>query len=160
MLTIGDLARETGCAVQTVRHYEATGLLPPADRTAGNQRRYTTAHRDRLAFIRHGRELGFPIDAIRELLALSDHPDRSCEDADRMARSQLAAIDRQIERLQRLRRTVATMVAGCEGGRVEDCAVLQTVADASHSHCADPAHGDGQAAPPPPAVGRPGGTTS
>ena len=79
--TIGRLARETGCKVQTIRYYEQIALMPQPLRTAGNQRRYGPGHVARLAFIRHGRELGFPLDAIREFLSLSDDPDRPCEAA-------------------------------------------------------------------------------
>jgi DNA-binding transcriptional MerR regulator len=65
-LTIGELATRTGCKVQTIRYYEQIGLLPEALRTKGNQRRFGPPHLDRLAFIRHSRELGFPLEAVRE----------------------------------------------------------------------------------------------
>ena len=67
---IGDLSRATGCKVQTIRYYEEIGLMPEPKRTAGNQRRYGRRHVDRLAFIRHSRELGFSLEAICELLSL------------------------------------------------------------------------------------------
>ena len=91
-LTIGQLASQTGCKVQTIRYYEQIALMPEAARTAGNQRRYYRWHLERLAFIRHSRELGFPLDAIRELLSLADNPERSCEAADRIARRQLEQV--------------------------------------------------------------------
>ena len=72
--TIGHLARETGCKVQTIRYYEQIKLMPPPRRTQGNQRRYGPKHVERLAFIRHSRELGFPLDAIRDLLGLGGRP--------------------------------------------------------------------------------------
>lgn len=73
-LSIGDLARRSGCKVQTIRYYEQIGLMPEPGRTSGNQRLYGEKQADRLAFIRHSRELGFPLEAIRELLELSDDP--------------------------------------------------------------------------------------
>jgi len=60
-LSIGELARRTGTKVETVRWYEREGLLPAPARTGGGHRAYTRAHLDRLAFIRHARELGFPL---------------------------------------------------------------------------------------------------
>jgi DNA-binding transcriptional MerR regulator len=86
---IGDLARTTGCKVQTIRYYEEIGLMPEPARTAGNQRRYDQRHVDRLAFIRHSRELGFSLEAIRELLSLSDRPEQPCDAVDQLARRQL-----------------------------------------------------------------------
>ena len=69
MLSIGELSRATDCKVETIRYYEKIGLMPEPARSAGNQRRYGERHRDRLHFNRHSRQLGFRIEAIRELLA-------------------------------------------------------------------------------------------
>ena len=68
MLTIGDLARRTGVKVPTIRYYEQMGLLEPAERSEGNQRRYDRQGRERLSFIKHARQLGFPVKAIRALM--------------------------------------------------------------------------------------------
>mgnify|MGYP003138071549 CR=1 FL=1 len=76
MLTIGTLSKKTGTKVQTIRYYEQIGLMPEPGRTEGGQRRYDNAQLDRLSFIRHSRQLGFSLDAIRELLDLSDHATR------------------------------------------------------------------------------------
>ena len=81
-ITIGRVARETGCKVQTIRYYEQIGLLRAPDRSEGNQRRYVRTDVDRLAFIRHARDLGFSIEAIRELLHMADRPDMPCDEAD------------------------------------------------------------------------------
>ena len=82
MLAIGTLSRRTGTKVQTIRYYEEIGLMNEAGRTAGGQRRYFEKDLDRLAFIRHSRQLGFSLDSIRELLDLSDNPSQSCAEAD------------------------------------------------------------------------------
>ena len=60
MLTIGDLSKATGVKVPTIRYYEQMGLIYPAERSEGNQRRYSSEERERLAFIRHARDLGQP----------------------------------------------------------------------------------------------------
>ena len=88
MLTIGKLAAETGVKVPTVRYYEQIGLLPPPERSSGNQRLYGPLARQGLAFIRHARALGFPLDAIRDLLSLSDRPELPCSAADAIAKAQ------------------------------------------------------------------------
>ncbi len=133
MLTIGALARRTGTKVQTIRYYEQIGLMPPPGRTAGGQRRYADSDLERLAFIRHARQLGFGLDAIRELLDLSDHPDRPCAEANAIAARQLHAVETRIERLEALRRELSRIVRQCSGGRTADCRVLQALAD--HSQC-------------------------
>ncbi len=74
--SIGELARQAGYAVQTLRYFEQTGLMPQAPRTAGGQRRYGEKELRRLLFIRHARDLGFELDAVRSLLKLAGHPTR------------------------------------------------------------------------------------
>jgi DNA-binding transcriptional MerR regulator len=86
-LSIGDLSRRTGCNIQTIRYYEQIGLLAAPPRTEGGQRRFAPGAVQRLGFIRHARDLGFDIAAIRELIALAGEPDRPCADADRIARA-------------------------------------------------------------------------
>lgn len=134
-LTIGRLAREAGCKVQTIRYYEQIGLMPEPARTEGNQRRYGARHAQRLAFIRHARELGFPLEAVRELLSLSDDRDRSCAAADAIAREHLTAVERRIARLNVLKAELERMIEQCRGGRIADCRVIEVVADHSHAQC-------------------------
>ncbi|MGH7003379.1 MAG: MerR family transcriptional regulator [Alphaproteobacteria bacterium] len=138
--TIGHLARETGSKVQTIRYYEEIGLLPAPARTRGNQRVYSAAHRDRLAFIRHARELGFPLEAIRELLALGDVPEQSCMRADRIASAHLGRVERKIAQLEALRTELKRMVRSCRRGRVSDCRVIEALADHTHAHCVAKKH--------------------
>ena len=102
-LTIGRLEKETGVKVPTIRYYEKIGLMPAPIRTSGNQRRYGPAHVARLGFIRHARELGFPLERVREILTLGDRPDRSCAEVDRIARDHLAAVEARIARLTALK---------------------------------------------------------
>lgn len=133
MMTIGDLSRETGVKVPTIRYYEQVGLLAEAERSASNQRRYDRAARDRLAFIRHARELGLTLDAIRALIDLSQHPERPCADADRIAADQLAAVRGKIARLQALEAELERIAGHCHGQQIRDCAVIRALAD--HDLC-------------------------
>jgi DNA-binding transcriptional MerR regulator len=133
MLSIGTLAKRTGTKVQTIRYYEDIGLMPEPERTQGGQRRYGNAALDRLAFICHGRDLGFGLEAIRELLDLSDRPDRPCADVDAIARRQLEDVERRIARLEALRLELGRMLAQCGEGRVADCRVLEVLRD--HAEC-------------------------
>ena len=134
MLTIGDLSKATGVKVPTIRYYEQVGLLSHTERTEGNQRRYARADRERLAFIRHGRELGLTIDAIRALIDLGQHPDRPCADADRIAADQLASVREKIARLKRLEAELERIASPCDGQQVRDCRVIHALAH--HDLCA------------------------
>lgn len=144
-LSIGELGRRTGCKVQTIRWYEEVGLLPAPARTDGGHRIYGRAHLARLDFIRHAREFGFSLDAIRALLTLSDHPERPCEEVHALASGQLAAVEDKLRRLETLRAELARMTDACRGGVAGECHILETLADHSHGHCASPDHADADA---------------
>ena len=140
VFAIGDLAWATGTKVETIRYYEKAGLLPPAGRTEGNQRAYTRAHLDRLAFVRHSRELGFPLEDVRNLLKMTDDPGQSCADVDAIARGHLAAVRSRIARLQSLEAELSRMITECGCGRVADCRVIEVLADQTHAHCLSADH--------------------
>lgn len=137
MYGIGKLSAATGVKVPTIRYYEEIGLLPEAERSAGNQRRYGERVRERLSFIRHARDLGFPLDAIRDLLSLSDAPDTPCAAADRIVETQLAEVEARIARLEALRSELRRMLDhgehGGDHGAIRDCRVIEILGD--HSLC-------------------------
>lgn len=133
MFTIGMLGKKTGTKVQTIRYYEQIGLMPEPERTEGGQRRYGHGALDRLSFIRHARQLGFSLEAIRELLDLSDDPNRPCHEADAIARRQLKQVEQRVARLEALRTELQRMVHECSGGKSSDCRVLEVLRD--HTEC-------------------------
>lgn len=136
--TIGHAARTTGSKVQTIRYYEQIGLLPRPDRSEGNQRLYTRADIDRLAFIRHARDLGFSIEAIRDLLHMADRPDMPCDEVDAIALRHLEDVKARIARLQSLQAELERMLRQCAGGVVSDCRVIEVLGD--HSQCVAERH--------------------
>ncbi len=135
-MTIGALSEQSGVKIPTIRYYEQIGVLPPPDRTQGNQRRYDQNALDRLRMIRHARSLGFDIDAIRDFLELASSPDRACAHADDLAMRHLLEIEAKISKLSSLRDELRRMVRECEGGNVETCRVLQVLSD--HELCKGP----------------------
>lgn len=133
-LSIGKLARVAHVKVPTIRFYEQIGLLPAAERTESDRRIYDEAAVRRLSFIKHARQLGFSVDAIRVLLALSDDPDRPCGEANVLAAEQLADVETKIARLQALRGELRRMATADRHGRAGDCRVIEALND--HGQCA------------------------
>ncbi|MGK6321058.1 MerR family transcriptional regulator [Sphingomonas sp. DT-204] len=127
-LSIGDLARATGTKVETIRYYERIGLLPAPARTEGNYRSYGREHLGRLSFVRRARDLGFPLDQVRDLLGLADERDRSCEAVDAIARQHLAEVDRKIADLTALRSELAEVIGRCRRGTIADCRIIESLA--------------------------------
>ena len=138
-VTIGRAAARAGCKVQTVRYYEQIGILPEPVRTRGNQRLYSGTDLQRLTFIRHAREMGFPLGAIRDLLSLADDPECSCEAADAIAREQLEQVNSRITHMLALKQELERMIKQCRGGSIADCRVIEVLGD--HSKCIDESHG-------------------
>lgn len=127
-MKIGELAAATATKVETVRYYEKIGLLPPPARTEGNYRSYGGGHLARLSFIRRARDLGFTLEAVRELLTLSDDKEQSCEAVDSIARTHLTEIDRKLADLAALRGELDRMIGSCSHGTVADCKIIETLA--------------------------------
>ena len=135
MLSIGVLSRRTGVKVPTIRYYEQMGLISAPERSEGNQRRYSAQELDRLSFIKHARDLGLPIEDIRELLELSAHPELPCADADRIANEHLASVKKRISQLKRLEAELQRIATSCEANNIGDCYVIRSLSD--HLLCED-----------------------
>ncbi len=138
MLPIGLLAKQSGVKIPTIRYYESIGLLPEPVRSDGNRRLYPPDAVRRLRFIRHARELGFEIDAIRELSRLAEHPAEPCCEADRLARERLAVIEDKIARLAAQREELVRMIGDCTHGQVAECGVIDVLDD--HAKCLHKEH--------------------
>jgi len=122
----------------TIRYYEQIGLLQAPERTDGNRRFYREPDLRRLAFIRHARELGFEIEAIRALLTLQDDPSQPCATADGIARARLGEVEQRIRSLLALKTELELMIEGCSHGRVGECRVIEVLAD--HGKCSHANH--------------------
>jgi DNA-binding transcriptional MerR regulator len=125
-LAIGDLSRRTGVKIPTIRYYEQIGLLPSPVRTEGQQRRYGSEEVRRLNFIRHARELGFEVDAIRQLLS------RYCGEVHDITKAHLDEVKDKIARLIALRDELEAMVA-CDNRQISECRIIEVLAD--HGQC-------------------------
>ena len=128
-LKIGDLARETGTKVVTIRYYERIGLMPEPERSGGNYRAYGNTALDRLRFIRRCRALGFPLEQVRELLDLSSDARRPCGEVDRMIGAHLAEVERKIADLSRLAGELRRISDSCQGGgTISNCRIVEAIA--------------------------------
>lgn len=128
--TRGALAEATGVGAETIRYYEQIGLLPPPERTANGYRVYTPAHAQRLTFIRHARDLGLSLDAVRELLTLANDRLRSCARVDRLVQEHIHELDHKIAGLTELRRELGRIAELCRGGgKIGECRILEALGE-------------------------------
>ncbi|HET7845083.1 MAG TPA: MerR family transcriptional regulator [Xanthomonadales bacterium] len=123
MLSIGQVAKRANVGIDTVRYYEREGLVAPAERLASGYRRYGETELRRLRFIRRAKALGFSLEDIRALLALSDG--RNVAKIRRAAQDKLDDVERRIAELERIRSGLVDLIAACPGhGRAEACPIL------------------------------------
>ncbi|WP_444933339.1 Cd(II)/Pb(II)-responsive transcriptional regulator [Microbulbifer sp. JTAC008] len=136
---IGETARRVGCKVETVRYYEQAGLLPEPARSEGNFRLYSESHLEQLRFIRHCRSLDIPLEDIRNLLRLKAAPSQSCTDIDSVVDDQIQRVEKQLESLKQLRKSLVDLRNRCEGGQaINACDIMRELTDCScHGHPAN-----------------------
>ena len=128
-LSIGELSKQSGVNIETIRYYEKIGVMPAPDRSASGYRLYGADHLKRLSFVRRSRQLGFSLDEIRGLLRLVDGHAYTCAQVRKLTLDHLAEIRRKIADLKRLERVMAEMAAQCSGDRAPECAVIDALFD-------------------------------
>lgn len=122
-----ELARRTGCNLETIRYYERIGMLPDPPRTAAGYRIYDDDHVSRLRFILRSRELGFSIEEIRGLLHLVDGGNQTCAEVKERTERHLIDVRSKIADLRRIERVLSATAAKCSGDDVPQCPVLEAL---------------------------------
>jgi Cu(I)-responsive transcriptional regulator len=123
-LNIGDAAKASGVSAKMIRHYESIGLIGEAQRTGAGYRLYAPQDIQILRFVHRGRELGFSLEQIRNLLALWQDKHRASKDVRELAMQHIADLDRRIEEMQSMRRTLEGLAHSCHGDQRPDCPIL------------------------------------
>jgi MerR family mercuric resistance operon transcriptional regulator len=124
--TIGELSRQTGVHIETIRYYERIGLLAHPPRTRAGHRSFGTESCRSLAFIKRCRELGFGLDDIRNLLSLRDNKG-ACMDVRTIAARHLEGVQAKIRDLAKLERVLSQAVAACPNDKSPACPVLDSL---------------------------------
>jgi Cd(II)/Pb(II)-responsive transcriptional regulator len=127
-LKIGELAKRTGCLVETIRFYEREGLLLEPARSKGNYRLYTNVQVERLQFIRHCRSLDMTLEEIRNLLRFRDAPNENCSEVDALLEEHIEHVSNRIKELRFLQKNLRRLRSRCEQARTtKDCGILQSL---------------------------------
>jgi len=126
-LSRGALAKRSGVNGETIRYYEKIGLMPEPKRNASDYRVYQAPDLQRLLFVRRCRELGFTLESIRGLLDLVDGEEYTCAEIRDRTANGLTDVQAKIRDLQRMQRTLKTMVSACDGGLLPDCPIVDAL---------------------------------
>jgi Cu(I)-responsive transcriptional regulator len=134
-MNIGSIAKRSGLPAKTIRYYESIGLIPPALRSEGNYRTYTEHDLQTLKFVQRARGLGFSVKDVAKLLTLWQDRGRASAEVRSLAQEHVSEIDRKIEELKGMRRTLTHLIEKCHGDHRPDCPILDDLAGpAQHAH--------------------------
>jgi Cu(I)-responsive transcriptional regulator len=125
---IGEAAQASGVSAKMIRHYESIGLIGAARRTQAGYRVYIQQDVRVLQFIHRGRELGFSLEQIRELLALWQDRHRASVHVRELACRHIDELNRKIAQMEAMRRTLEQLAACCPGDHRPDCPILDDLA--------------------------------
>ncbi len=127
-MNIGQAAQASAVSAKMIRHYESLGLLPPAPRTDSGYRQYDDAAVHTLRFIRRARDLGFGLEEIEKLLGLWRNRRRSSAEVKRIASEHVADLQRRIDEMRAMQRTLQQLAHCCHGDERPDCPILDDLA--------------------------------
>jgi Cu(I)-responsive transcriptional regulator len=127
-MNIGAAAKASAVSAKMIRHYESLGLLPKVPRTEAGYRQYDHATVHTLRFIRRARDLGFSMNEIATLLGLWRNRRRASADVKRIALAHVADLQRRIDEMSAMQRTLAHLAHCCHGDERPDCPILDDLA--------------------------------
>lgn len=122
-MNIGEAARQSGVSAKMIRHYESLGLIRP-ERRPNNYRHYGPREVAVLRFIRHARELAFPLAEVKRLLALWQDPSRQSAEVQRIALGHVEALEEKARSLQAVAASLRHLARHCHGDSRPDCPII------------------------------------
>ncbi len=127
-LTIGRIARLAGVGVETIRFYEREGLIDKPPRKESGYRQYPEEAVARIRFIKRGKELGFSLKELKEILFLRINPGLTCEDIRVRAEVKITDIEKKIVALKKMKSALAKLTAACRGEvPANQCPILEAL---------------------------------
>ncbi len=127
LVTIREASMATGVSAKMIRHYESIGLITAPARTENRYRHYGARDLHELGFIRRARDLGFPIEDIRHLLALWRDKSRSSAEVKAIAQKHVKVLEEKAAALQAMSRTLTHLARNCHGDDRPDCPILDAL---------------------------------
>lgn len=125
-MKIGQVAKQAGVGIETIRFYERKGLLAPPPRSNGGYREYSREAVAKIQFIKKAKALGFSLSEIAELFVLETHPHATCADVKHRAVEKISAIQQRLNDLHRMKRALCRLVTCCNGnGPIDNCPIFE-----------------------------------
>ena len=124
---IGEMSRQTGVGIETIRYFEKIGMMPAPGRSEGGNRQYTNDHLQRLFFINRCRQIGFSQSEIKALLSMVDAKDVTCAEVHSITVEHISDIKQKIRDLRKLEKVLTQMANECSRGDIPECPIIETL---------------------------------
>ncbi len=128
-MNIGEVSKSSGVSAKMIRYYERIGLIRAAGRTGAGYRTYDDGDVHTLQFVHRARDLGFPLDAIRQLLTLWQDRSRTSQDVKRIALETVTELRRKMAELEAMAQSLEHLSVHCTGDERPDCPIIDDLAD-------------------------------
>lgn len=126
-MNIGAAAKATGISAKMIRYYESIGLVQPPARSAAGYRHYSSDDLNMLHFIRRGRDLGFSMAQLAELLSLWRDQHRASADVKRIAEQHIDDMNQRIRQMQEMVATLSHLAHSCQGDTRPHCPIIEAL---------------------------------
>ena len=123
-MNIGEASKNSGVSSKMIRHYESLGIIPKAGRTDSGYRKYSENDIHILRFIRHGRELGFSMKDLKQLVSLWKNKSRSSAQVKSIAKKHRDELQKKLVEIQAIISTLDKLVECCHGDERPECPIL------------------------------------
>lgn len=127
-MNIGEAAKISGVNAKLIRHYESIGIIPKASRSAAGYRTYSEADVHILSFVKRARNMGFSMKEIKKLISLWRNKARASADVKTLALKHIDEMEKKIQELQEMVRTLKHLSKNCHGDNRPDCPILEDLA--------------------------------
>lgn len=132
--SIGELSRQTGVNIETIRYFERIGMIVTPLRTDGGHRVYNESHLRALGFIRRARELGFTPKEVRDILTLGGPGNACCDEVRDIAAHHLQQVRAKMANLAQIEQILAATIERCSGDHAPICAVIDMIEGGAEKH--------------------------
>lgn len=136
MITVNALSKHSGVSAHTLRYYSRIGLLKPKRHPGNGYRVFEHTDLDRLRFIRRAQNIGFTLNEIFEILALSEEGNSPCQRVRHILIQRIHENQRKIEELIRLQARMEKTLALWHGlpdgvpGKHSVCGLIDSASEA------------------------------
>ncbi len=130
-MTIGQLAAKSGASTETIRYYERSGYLPAPRRRSSGYRVYERDSINRIRFIKEAKKLGFTLNEVRELFALTDDPAANCATVNKKARRKIIEIEQKVATLTQMKKNLDILATICpdDDQPLSECSIINHLYD-------------------------------